>query len=186
VFHSPDDIVVGSERRPLPAFIHLPAINDSILTQAPFAQESGEQKFWWGIIACEEHQRLLADAFWFGLAHIVQKKPCMDASHGSSSASQDSSHRTSISADDGYLHLDKSVRFTRIANNYVSMMKEVPMAKAHSFKQHYEEILAYALLLCYQAAFPSHGEAMRSTELVNKVESKCQWTIKSRGANCSP
>lgn len=130
----------------------MPAVNDTLLKMAPFAQDSGEQRFWWTQIASAEHQALLEDAFWFALAHVVQKTAA-----------------DRVNPDTGLVHLDRSPHFQRISRCYVDMLKRVPVERLVGFKQHYEEVLAFALVLCFQAAFPNQSEHFRSNQFVHKV-----------------
>ena len=153
----PDEYNVTNERRALPNYIHLPAINDAILKQAPFASDQSDQRFWWTQIASEEFQNLLADAFWFTLAHVVQRK-----------------HPERYEG--GVMTLQTSTHFNRISRSYVGIMKRVPLQKLPAFKRHYEEVLAFALVLCFQATFPAQVEAFRSWDFICRVLDLCtEW-----------
>jgi hypothetical protein len=114
----------------------------------------------------------LADAFWYTMAYVVQK----------AAASR---------SPDGYLQADKSPHISRMSRNYVRILKRVPVNKLPSFKQHYEGLLAFGLILCYQASFPHQIESFQRVEFVQKIIDLCmewirgfrpaktRWTAKS-------
>ena len=66
--------------------------------------------------------------------------------------------------------------FDRIACNYVCILKRVPKERLHSFERHFEEVLAYALILCLQAGFPDQSEAFKTPQFLGRVLDLCtEW-----------
>jgi hypothetical protein len=74
------------------------------------------------------------------------------------------------------LDLRQDNHFQRISTTYVRLLKEVPPARVPLFKQYVDEVVAYALILCFQAGFPTHRDTFRGNHFVQQMLDLCaEW-----------